>query len=340
MPLANISAVLLLGLSSAGSRAFASDPAPSQSSSTVGMPATIEQLVLPGSELEARPIEDRRAPLVLRINAAYAHGSAFRYDLVYYGLEPGEYDLRSYPKRKDGSAVGDLPPIPVKVGPVLPPGQVEPNPLALEQSPWLGGYRLLLATIGSLWCAGLAAILLVGRRKKAEAEIDAARPLTLADRLKPLVISALAGTLSEGEHAELERLLIGYWRKRLGLELASPSEVITTLLSHPQAGSAAPARAMAAQARRKRRGSRRRGAASPLSEPGQRRERRRGPPAVGTDCRFHAQGDQIVSFAHPYVLALLVVPLWLLGWVWKRSGGRIALPFDHGKQSPRGASGP
>src|SRR6516162_7818337 len=67
---------------------------PSRSKSTVGMPAKIEQLVLPGPELEAKPIEDRRAPLVLRVVESYAHGSAFRYDIVYYGLEPGAYDLR------------------------------------------------------------------------------------------------------------------------------------------------------------------------------------------------------------------------------------------------------
>jgi Ca-activated chloride channel homolog len=40
-----------------------------------------------------------------------------------------------------------------------------------------------------------------------------------------------------------------------------------------------------------------------------------------------------LSFAYPYVLVLLVIPLWLLGWVWNRSGGRIALPFDHGQQA-------
>jgi Ca-activated chloride channel family protein len=39
-----------------------------------------------------------------------------------------------------------------------------------------------------------------------------------------------------------------------------------------------------------------------------------------------------LSFAYPYVLVLLAIPLWLLGWVWKRVGGRIALPFDHGEQ--------
>jgi Ca-activated chloride channel family protein len=40
-----------------------------------------------------------------------------------------------------------------------------------------------------------------------------------------------------------------------------------------------------------------------------------------------------LSFAYPYVLALLAIPIWVLGWVWKRSGRRIALPFDYGEQS-------
>src|SRR5262249_39473026 len=62
------------------------EDAPLISSSTVGMPAKVEQLVLPGPEVEARPIEDRRAPMVVRLLDVYPHGSAFRYDIVYYGL--------------------------------------------------------------------------------------------------------------------------------------------------------------------------------------------------------------------------------------------------------------
>src|SRR5262249_48303797 len=54
---------------------------------TVGMPARIDQLVLPGPELEAKPVEGK-APIVLRVVATYPHGTAFRYDLVYYGLDP------------------------------------------------------------------------------------------------------------------------------------------------------------------------------------------------------------------------------------------------------------
>ena len=68
------------------------------------------------------------------------------------------------------------------------------------------------------------------------AEAQAIRPVTLADRLRPLVDAALAGTLSEGQHAELERLLIGYWRKRLKLEHMSPAEAIRVMRQHEEAG--------------------------------------------------------------------------------------------------------
>lgn len=47
-----------------------------------------------------------------------------------------------------------------------------------------------------------------------------------------------------------------------------------------------------------------------------------------------------MSFAHPPVLFLLAVPACLLWWVWNRAGRRVALPFDHGRQtSGRGWKG-
>ncbi len=36
-----------------------------------------------------------------------------------------------------------------------------------------------------------------------------------------------------------------------------------------------------------------------------------------------------MSFAHPWVLLLLVVPLFLLLWGWKRHGHAVVMPFDH-----------
>ncbi|HXG09961.1 MAG TPA: hypothetical protein VNK04_09245 [Gemmataceae bacterium] len=203
-------------------------------STTVGMAARIDQVVLPGPELEVRPLSDR-SPLVLRIAEVYPHGTAFRYSFVYYGLEPGTFDLRDYLRRKDGSSTADLPPLRVEIQSVLPPGQIEPNPLAMRPSPVLGGYRLLLVGVGILWVAGLLAILLVGRRKKRDAGA-AARPLTVADRLRPLVEKALAGKLTPSQLAELERALLAFWRRRLRLENARPAEAMTLLRAHQEAG--------------------------------------------------------------------------------------------------------
>jgi hypothetical protein len=210
--------------------------APPVSKSTVGMPARIEQRVLPGSELEVRPIDDRRAPIVLRILGVYPHGTAFRYDFVYYGLDPGRYDLKNLLRRKDGSPTADLPPLPVLIEPLLPPGQLEPHPLSLSESPGLGGYRLYMVIGGLAWVVGLAAILLARRRKRVASGEAAGRALTLADRLKPLLDKAVAGELGAGEQAELERLLIGYWRRRLKLEDAPPAKLITLLRNHDEAG--------------------------------------------------------------------------------------------------------
>ena len=113
---------------SQGATAPAAEPAkPSRTS--VGMPAQIKQLVLTGAQLEAKPIEDRKTPVVLRIVATYPHGTAFRYDLEYYALEPGRFDLRDQLKRVDGSTVDDLAPLPIEVVSLLPAGQIVPHAL-------------------------------------------------------------------------------------------------------------------------------------------------------------------------------------------------------------------
>ncbi len=203
--------------------------------SSVGMPVRIEQLVLPGTELEAKPITDRKAPIVLRVVATYRHGTAFRYDLEYYGLEPGRFDLGDYLRRKDGSAA-DLPKLPVEVASLLPPGQVTPRELTPKPTPRLGAYRMLLAAIGVAWLAGLAAIVFYGRRRSSVQSAAAVNNLSLADRLRPLVDAALARQLSTSQQAELERLLLGYWCRRLGLEEVEPAAALAQLRADEQAG--------------------------------------------------------------------------------------------------------
>jgi hypothetical protein len=208
-----------------------------QTETTVGMSGTLEGVVLPGSELEAKPLTDRKSKVVLRVVRVYPHGSAFRYDLEYSGLEPGTHDLRQYLQRKDGSPLGELPPLVVKVNPVLPPGQVQPNKLEIEKGPRLGGYQVLVIAAVAVWALGF--LVLVGsfffpRRKKARVASD--RPVSLAERLRPLVEGAMAGTLSRPELANLERALLAYWRKRLRLEGAEPGEAVAAMREHPQAG--------------------------------------------------------------------------------------------------------
>lgn len=208
-----------------------------QPETTVGMTGRMEGVVLPGPELEAKPLTDRKTKLVLRVVQVYPHGTAFRYDLEYFGLEPGTHDLRDYLRRKDNTPLGELPALLVKVNPVLPPGQVEPNRLEIDTSVQLGGYRFLAIAVVAVWVIGL--VLLVGsfffpRRKRTVAASE--RPVSLAERLRPLVEGAVAGTLSRPDLANLERALLVYWRKRLRLEHAEPGEAVEKLRAHPEAG--------------------------------------------------------------------------------------------------------
>jgi len=199
------------------------------------MPARLEQVVLPGSELVVKAI-DSQGPVVLRIVESFPHGSDFRYDIEYYGLEPGEWNLSEYLERKDGRSAEALPELTVTISSQLPPGQVEPNALQTEKVRGLGGYQIALIAGGVLWSAGLIAILFAGRKKEDHDSEARARQATLADRLQPVVEQAINGELPGDRLAELEMMLVAFWRKRLKLEDQAAAEVIPQLRSHSSAG--------------------------------------------------------------------------------------------------------
>jgi hypothetical protein len=210
-------------------------PVDARRTSSVGMPGILRELVLPGSELEAKRITDRKTPIILRIVRVSPHGTAFRYDLEYVGLEPGTFDLKEYLQRKDRSSTADLPPVRVTITSVLPREQVLPNELEPAAPPRLGGYWLLL-TIGAIvWILGLLAILFVGRKRRQTAAV-AGRPKTLAEHLRPLVEEAVAGRSDPTRLADLERALITYWTKRLGLYEKKPVDALPVLRQHAEAG--------------------------------------------------------------------------------------------------------
>jgi hypothetical protein len=210
-----------------------------QRQSTVGMPARIDQIVLPGPELEVKPLRDDRTPIVLRIAGAFVHGTSFRYDLVYYGLEPGRYDLQDYLRRKDGSPLTEVPSIFVEIKAVLPPGQVEPNELEALTAPSLGGYWTKMIIAGVLWGVGLAAILywmVAEKLRQAASQLSSQRQLSLADRLRPIVQEAMLGRATHSRLAELERMLLAFWRRRLNLEELDAAAAIVALREHEEAG--------------------------------------------------------------------------------------------------------
>lgn len=236
---------LLLWLSLSAPRwlpAQDAQPEPEQAAAkeaTVGMRGQWLGQFLPGSEVEAVPIEDRRRPVVVRIIETYPRAGGMAYDLEYYGLDPGTYDLKDYLRRQDGTSADDLPSLPVTIHPVRPPGQVLPNELLPQRLPFFGGYRLAMVLVSVAWMVGLVCIvtwMIRRRRLEAASLVEGPPVVSLAERLRPIIQDAVAGKLSQTRLAELERTLLAFWRHRLDLEGLKASEAIASLRQHPEAG--------------------------------------------------------------------------------------------------------
>lgn len=229
-------AALLLGICS-NAIAAESPSAAKKQDSTVGRAARIEGLVLPPPKLDLKPITDPDEPFVLRIIEVAPHGGSFRYDLEYYALEPGEYNVMDYLQGIDGTSTAELPPQMVTVGEFLPRDKhVTPHAPEPGTVPFLGGYRLLMVVAAVVWFLVACAIVLVGRKKDPTRKVVHAAPRTLADRLRPAIEAAMAGRLDERELAELERVMVAFWRQRLGLDDVPAAEAIRQMKAHPQGG--------------------------------------------------------------------------------------------------------
>lgn len=203
----------------------------------VGISASLQQVVIEGAELEVIPLAETKPPIVLRIEATWPHGSGFRYDFSFYGLEPGNFDLRSQLRRKDGSSLDTVQSIPVIIESILPPGKSEPAALKHHSLPAIGGYKQWMITLGILWTVGLMGILWCMRQpKKTNGSNTGPVPtLSLGEKLEPLVRAAAAGDASANDKAELERLLLTFWSKKLDLEKLKSSERIQKLKKDPEA---------------------------------------------------------------------------------------------------------
>lgn len=203
---------------------------------TVGMEGQVEVLI-PGAPLEAKAVDDK-APLLLRIAATRPHGTATHYDLRYIGLEPGTYDLRTLLVGTDGRTPTHVAPIEVRVSGLLPrdhDGLLEAADRGVMGR--LGGYRVVMTAATVLWVTGLGVWFLRRRsRRPVAAPVVAAPEPTFADRLRPLVLEASRGQLPTEGQAHLERLLVAYWRDRLGLHGLEATAALQQLREHPEAG--------------------------------------------------------------------------------------------------------
>lgn len=209
---------------------------PDRSTPSVGVPTMIEQKVLPGSLLTHKPVDPKESDMVVRVVRSFPHGDAFRYDISYYGMEPGQYDLRDYLVRVDGSPTDDLPAIPVTVQSILDAGQITPNDLDIGGLSRFGGYWRMVWIGGFIWIAVLLGFIFLGRRRVEEVENQHTPPPTLAELLRPSIASAIAGELPHEKHAELERLLFSFWQKRLKLDSLPPAEAIHQVREHEESG--------------------------------------------------------------------------------------------------------
>lgn len=200
----------------------------------VGMTGTFEQLVIPGSELEVKSIGDK-SMLVVRIVETYPHGSDFRYDIEYYGLKPGNYNLVDFLQRIDQSDL-EVPEVPVAIRSILPLDQIEPNSIRVQKVGSFGSYQFWVTVGCVLWALVLLYILFGNRRKKlVEQELDSVQKQSLADRIRPLVNDAIEKKASQGQLANLEMMLVSLWRKRLNMDEMPANKALIELRKNDQA---------------------------------------------------------------------------------------------------------
>lgn len=204
---------------------------------TVGLPISIQQKVIPGPALVVKPNQDRHDPLVVRIVNTYPHGTDHRYDFEVYALESGRFDLGEYLTLADLTSAEKavVAPMWIEVASTIEDGIVQPHEVEPKRIPSVGGYRLWSIFAGIAWFIGLIAWVFAARKKSIVKEEVSLPPLSVADRLRPLVRAARDQSLTSEGKAELERTIIAFWCKKLGLEKVSPSDVIMELKTNGEA---------------------------------------------------------------------------------------------------------
>jgi hypothetical protein len=193
-----------------------------------------------GKPLRAKADQPITAPILARVIRSTVDADGIvTTRLGFIGTTAGVFDLAPLLEHADGTVASGLEPIQVAIESTLPEtvgsdlfGGTESEPFRANR------YRATLIAIGVLWLAVPIAVLVVRRmrRQAAAPVVPPAPPPSLADQLRPLVQSAIAGTLDVAGRGQLELLLYSYWRERRGLDGLSQAEAVSALRRDESAG--------------------------------------------------------------------------------------------------------
>ena len=200
----------------------------------IGIKMQIKDYVIPGPEVEAKPLSKESA-IVLRIKSVYPHGNSFRYDFEYYGLEAGSFDLGDYLQGKDNKPRTDQPKLPVMFKSSLAPERIRPNPPDDGKLPRFIKYKHLVIFGAAFWLIGFLVLIFGARKRLNLMESSTPEVLSPAESLRPLVEAAKKGKLGKEGQARLERTLIIFWSQRMKLSNESPSTALSKIKSNPEA---------------------------------------------------------------------------------------------------------
>ncbi|HEY3243761.1 MAG TPA: hypothetical protein VGM03_10455 [Phycisphaerae bacterium] len=159
------------------------------------------------------------------------------YRVEFIGLVAGDYDLREYLERQDGSAL-NLAALPVQIHSQLAPDHgtdLFSSSAALTLN--ARRYRTMAVLLAIAWLSVPLIYVVVRalRRPPVVPTPIAAPPPSFADQLRPLVEGALHGSLSIAERGRLELLMYLYWTERLGWT-GPQGEIVSRLRSESEAG--------------------------------------------------------------------------------------------------------
>ncbi|MEQ8789375.1 MAG: hypothetical protein RIC55_23985 [Pirellulaceae bacterium] len=201
---------------------------------TIGMEGSY-RVVLRGDRLEAVPYTHGDA-LAVRIASAVETKQGTRYDLRYMAYGPGEHDIARYLVDRQGRRPSDLPEMVVSIDALLADdesgelfGSPE-SPVDLNSN-----YYGMMALLWGLWVVLLIPLLAYGRKPRAAAERRPPPP-SVPQRLRALLETAQRRSLDAEQQADLEKLLLHYWSKRLDVPAGNLVDTLERLRQHPTAG--------------------------------------------------------------------------------------------------------